>query len=103
MMYREAYISRRLKPVVLSTTMADWGTIFSAIIPWNVHGAFVASALGMSVITFAPYAFMCYLSVIVTVAIGFLYFRRDRLPSEEDAEAIYGKEPDKLLSPQLSA
>jgi len=102
-MYRKAYINQRLKPVVLSTTIADSGTIFSAIIPWNVHGAFVAGALGMNVLTFAPYAFMCYLSVIVTVTIGFIYFRKDQLPADEEATAVYGEEPDQLPAPHLSA
>lgn len=102
-MYREAYIGRRLKPVTLSTTIADSGSIMSPIIPWNVHGAFVAGALGVSVLTFAPFAFMCYLSTVVTVIIGFTYFRKDRLPDDEDAAVVYGEEPEELPALHLSA
>ncbi len=102
-MYRQAYINRRLKPEVLSATIADSGSIMSPIIPWNVHGAFVAGALGMSVVAFAPFAFMCYLSTVVTVIMGFIAFRKDRLPDDEDAATVYGEEPEELPPSHLSA
>ena len=38
-MYRGAYKSQKLKPVILSTAIADGGWIASPIIPWNVRGA----------------------------------------------------------------
>ena len=102
-MYRKPYIEQRLKPVVLSTAIADSGSIMSAIIPWNVHKAFVAGALGISVLSFAPYAFMCYLSAIVTLIIGFLYFRKDTLDASENAAAVYGEDLEELPLPHLTA
>ena len=95
-MFRKEYIKERLKPVTLSTSIADSGTIFSGIVPWNVNGAFFAGAMGIATIAYAPYAFLIYLSPLVSVVIGFLYFRKDRLPSDDDATAVYGEEPTKL-------
>jgi NhaC family Na+:H+ antiporter len=102
-MFRKEYIKERLKPVTLSTAVADSGTMFSGIIPWNVNGALFAGTLGMATVAYAPYTFMAYLTPLISVAIGFLYFRKDDLPSGDDATAVYGDEPKELPAPQLTA
>ena len=48
--YRERFKKARLKPQVESATIAGSGSIFSPLIPWNVHGAFVAGTLGIAVL-----------------------------------------------------
>jgi NhaC family Na+:H+ antiporter len=102
-MYRHEYIRRKIKPVVLSTVIADSGTIFSPLVPWNVHGAFVAGAMGVGVLSYAPYAFMCYLSVVITTLLSYLTVRKNKLPKDVSAAAVYGKEPEELPQPQLTA
>jgi NhaC family Na+:H+ antiporter len=102
-MYRREYMRRQIKPVALSTVIADSGSMFSPLIPWNVHGAFVAGAMGIGVASFAPYAFMCSLSGVVTLVIGYLTLQRQKLPRDADAAAIYGKEPAHLPEPKLTA
>jgi NhaC family Na+:H+ antiporter len=102
-MFRQEYIRRQIKPVALSTLIADSGTMFSPLVPWNVHGAFVAGAMGISVLSFAPYAFMCYLSVVITTVIGLWTLRQSKLPADVDPAAIYGKEPAHLPEPKLTA
>lgn len=57
----------------------------------------------MDVVAFLPYAFMCYLSPLVTMAIGFLRFRKDTFPEGEDARAVYGTERSELPESRLSA
>lgn len=101
-MFRDSYIKARLKPEALSATIADSGTIASAVIPWNVHGAFVAGALGVGM-AYAPYAFMCYLSPVVAVAMGMLFPRRNELPPGSNVEEIYGAEAKQLPEAQLTA
>jgi len=98
-MFRQQYIKERLKPVVLSTAMADSGNIFSNIVPWNVHGAIFAATLGMGTAIWAPFTFTAYLTPIVTFVIANLYFRKDRLPEGEDAAQVYGEEPSELPEP----
>jgi NhaC family Na+:H+ antiporter len=102
-MFRGAYIDHKLKPAILSGTIADSGSIFSPIIPWNVHGAFVGGALGLNVLTLAPFAFMCYLSPVMTIVLAAISLRRDKLPDDADAAEVYGEEPAELPTPQLSA
>ncbi len=103
-MYRESYMKHKLKPVVLSTVIADSGSIISYIIPWNVHGAFVAGALGIGM-AFAPYAFLSYISPLVTIVLAFIYLKKETLLADQDAQAVYGVEPEDadLPAPQLSA
>ncbi len=104
-MYRGAYISKKLKPATLSTAIADGGAIASPIIPWNVHGAFVGGALGMSALAYAPFALLCLLQPLTTMAMAYTTFRKETLPLEADAEAVYGQELEEkaLPEPQLSA
>ncbi|MBK7179762.1 MAG: hypothetical protein IPH82_21715 [Chloroflexi bacterium] len=102
-MFRKQYMKERLEPVTLSTAVADSGTMLSVIIPWNVNGALFAGTLGLSTVAYAPYTFMAYLTPLITIVIGFLYFRKDRLPSGDDATAVYGEEPEKLPTPKATA
>ena len=102
-MFRKEYEKERLKPVTLSASIADSGTVFSSVVPWNVNGAFFAGTLGISTLAFAPYTFLAFLSPLFTVIIGFLYFRKDHLPSDDEATAVYGTEPKDLPSQKLTA
>jgi NhaC family Na+:H+ antiporter len=96
-MFRKEYMKERLKPILLTTSVADSGTIFSHIIPWNVHGAIFAGTLGIATLQWAPFTFFAYLTPIVTfVMVYFYYLHKDQLPADEDAEQVYGKEPTEL-------
>jgi NhaC family Na+:H+ antiporter len=96
-MFRQEFIKERLKPVLLSASMADSGTIFSHIIPWNIHGALFAGTLGLATLSWAPYTFLAYLTPIVTFVMVYVhYMRKDQLASDEDAEKVYGDEPSQL-------
>ncbi len=94
--YRERFKQARLKPQVESATIAGSGSIFSPLIPWNVHGAFVAGTLGVAVLEFAPYAVLLWATPIVLIVIGIAKFSHDEFPTVEDAEANYGDAPTEL-------
>ena len=94
-MFRDKYIRQRFKPVVLSTVIADSGTIISSIIPWNVHGVFFGSVLGVGVLALAPFAFLCYLSPLAVILASSRYFSKKKLPDDVDAKLLYGKEASK--------
>jgi len=103
-MYRDTYIRDKIKPVALSTAIADSGSIFSYIVPWNVNGAFAIGALGLG-LAYVPYAFMSYLSPLVILILAFVYFNKKIIPDDEDAQTVYGAEPDDadLPAQRLSA
>lgn len=98
-MFRSEYAKKRLKPVLLSTSIGDSGTIMSHIIPWNIHGAFYAGTLGVAASLWVPFTFFAYLTPIVTFVMVRAYFlRKDQLSSDEDADQVYGAEPTELPS-----
>jgi NhaC family Na+:H+ antiporter len=70
-MYKSVYEERGLEPRLLSRTLEDAGTLTSALIPWNTCGAFMHTALGISPMQFAPYAFLNFLNPIVAIVLAF--------------------------------
>lgn len=103
-MYRDTYIRDKIQPVTLSTVIADSGTIFSYIVPWNVNGAFIIGALGLG-LAYVPYAFLAYLSPLVTIVLAFVYFNKKIIPDDQNAHTVYGTEPSNadLPAQRLSA
>jgi NhaC family Na+:H+ antiporter len=96
-MFRSEYAKKRLKPVLLSTAIGDSGSIFSHIIPWNIHGAFYAGTFGLAATVWAPYTFFSYLTPIVTFLLVRAYFlHKDKMADDDDADQIYGAEPTEL-------
>lgn len=54
----------------LSRVMEDAGTVINPLVPWSVCGIFIADALGISVMSYVPFAFFCLLSPVLTIAFG---------------------------------
>lgn len=66
-MYRQAYDQLELAPENLSRCLEDGATVTSVLIPWNACGVFVAGALGVATLEYAPYAIFCFVSPVVGV------------------------------------
>lgn len=60
-----------LHPKNLSRTIEDAGTVINPLVPWSVCGVFISQALGVPVLDYLPYAFFCYLSLLLTLIFGF--------------------------------
>lgn len=88
--FRDRFKRARLEPVVQSVSIGGSGSLLSSIIPWNVHGAFVAGVLGIGVISFAGYAVVIWLTPIVLIVTGALRYRHDLIPDDQDPDDIYG-------------
>ena len=86
-MFAQTYRERGLKPRVLSRTLEDSGTVTSVLIPWNTCGATQAAVLGVATLTYAPFAFFCIISPIMTILFGFLNFKIARYQPGELEEA----------------
>ncbi|QEY24835.1 Na+/H+ antiporter NhaC [Neisseria animalis] len=54
----------------LSRTLEDAGTVINPLVPWSVCGVFISQALGVPVWEYLPYAFFCYLCLILTLLFG---------------------------------
>ena len=91
-MYAEAYEKGGLAPQNLSRTLEDSGTVTSVLVPWNTCGAYHASVLGVATLSYAPFAFFCFISPIMTMAVAWygwkIAFCKDKNePAESAVEA----------------
>ncbi|MCP1660342.1 Na+/H+ antiporter NhaC [Neisseria perflava] len=68
--FKPVYDKLGLHPRNLSRTLEDAGTVINPLVPWSVCGVFISQALGVPVWEYAPYAFFCYLSLILTLIFG---------------------------------
>ncbi len=67
--FKPIYDRLELERKHLSRTLEDAGTVINPLVPWSVCGVFIADQLHISVIDYLPYAFFCYLSVLITLVI----------------------------------
>lgn len=66
-MFKEEYKKRGLRPVNLSRTLEDGGTITSPLIPWNTCGAYMQSVLLINPFDYALYAFFNLINPVLAV------------------------------------
>lgn len=74
-MFKGSFEKRGLAPVVMSRALGDSATVTSALIPWNSCGAYMAATLGVATLAYAPFAFFCFLSPLVSIAYAYLGIR----------------------------
>lgn len=52
---------------ILARSIADAGTIMAPLIPWNLNGVFMKGLLGVSALSYGPYALLCWITPILTI------------------------------------
>ncbi|GIV38370.1 MAG: hypothetical protein KatS3mg033_0170 [Thermonema sp.] len=87
-MFADTYRKRGLAPENLSRTLEDSGTVTSVLVPWNTCGATQSSVLGVATFTYAPFAFFCILSPLMTMLFGFLNIKIRRLEEAKDESPV---------------
>ena len=80
--YAQAYRDRGVAPENLSRAVEDSGTVTACLIPWNSGGAYQAATLGVATIAYAPFAFFCWLSPIITILYGYMGWTITRIDPE---------------------
>lgn len=90
-MFAETYRKRGYKPELLSRTLEDGGTITSVLIPWNTCGATQSRVLGVSTLSYLPFAFFNLINPIVSILIASFNIRIRRykegeIPEKRDHE-----------------
>ena len=81
--FKPVYAKLGLHPRNLSRTLEDAGTVINPLVPWSVCGVFIAKVLGVSVLSYLPYAFFCYLCLILTVLFGFTGVTLSKVETEQ--------------------
>lgn len=69
---KDKYKEMGYKRTTLTRSIEDSGTLLSPLIPWNMGGSFVAATLGIATLTYAPFAFACWLSPLFGLLWAFL-------------------------------
>jgi len=92
-MFKTAFAERGFEPVVLSRAVGDAATPTGALIPWNSCGAYMAATLGVSTLTYAPFAVFCLVSPVLTIAIAYAGIRMPRVPVAEPHAAAQPASP----------
>lgn len=70
-LYRDAYKEKKVDPAVLSRTLEEGATLAGPMVPWTTCGAFMAGTLGVSTLSYMPYAFLCYIAPIISIVCAF--------------------------------
>lgn len=86
-MFTQAYRDRGLAPQNLSRTLEDSGTVTSVLVPWNTCAAYHAGVLGVATFAYAPWAFFCLISPLMTLAFAYGKVRIARLDGDKEAPA----------------
>lgn len=85
-MFKSAYAKKGLKPELLSRTLEDSGTMTSVLVPWNTCGATQAKILGVSTLSYLPYAFFNIISPVMSILVAYMGFKIRKFTPEEIAE-----------------
>ena len=79
-MFKTTFAQRGFAPVVLSRTVGAAATPTSALVPWNSCGAYMAATLGVTTVSYAPYALFSLLSPVLVIAVALVGLRIQRNP-----------------------
>lgn len=69
---KDKYRELGIEDTTLARTLADTGISVAALIPWNSNSLFIFITTGIPVITYAPYAVLCYVSPIITFIFAYI-------------------------------
>ncbi|MCX5529098.1 Na+/H+ antiporter NhaC [Streptomyces sp. NBC_00006] len=69
--FKQVYADKGLAPKNLSRTLEDSGTVMVPLIPWSEAAMYMSTTLGVATISYAPYAFLCYLGAVFAVICGY--------------------------------
>lgn len=81
---RAEYIRRGLEARNLGRTMEDSVTVVEPIIPWTLAGVYMATALGVPTLEYAPWAILCYSGVFFALLWGFTGFAVSKITPKSD-------------------
>ncbi len=87
-MYKENYKLINLHRKNLTRALEGGGTLTAPLIPWNSSGVFMLSVLGVRPLEYAPYAIICWLTMIVVVVYAYANITMTKC-TEESEEVLH--------------
>ncbi|CQJ05435.1 Na+/H+ antiporter NhaC family protein [Yersinia frederiksenii] len=82
-LFYSEFAKRGLAPENLSRAVSDAGIVTSPLIPWNSCGAYMAAVLGVSTISYMPFAVFNIAAPIITLLLGITGYKIRRIPIEK--------------------
>ncbi|MFA6878195.1 MAG: Na+/H+ antiporter NhaC family protein, partial [Fusobacterium sp.] len=67
----------------LSRTLEDSGTVLVPLVPWSAAGAYMTATLGVSTFSYAPWAILNYLGIVIAIILAFTGIGIAKLSKEE--------------------
>lgn len=80
--FRGEFQKRGIAPQVLSRTVDDTGTVTSPLIPWNTCGAYMTGTLGVSTLSYFPYALFNLINPLISALYSLVGFQVKRIPTD---------------------
>ena len=75
-MYSEKFKQLNTPDTVWANIVNSSAGITSVLIPWNTCAVYMVTVLGVSCVSYAPYAFFCYLYPLLVLVIGAAFGRK---------------------------
>lgn len=82
--YRSEFERRGLAPENLSRALEDAGTLSSPLVPWNTCGAYMTATLGVSTLSYLPFAFFNLLNPLVAAFMAIAGWKIARSSASND-------------------
>ncbi len=70
----------------LSRNAEFGGTLTSGMVPWSDNGIYMASILGVATLSYAPYMWLSFVCIAVTIICSYMGWFVDRCPPKSEAE-----------------
>lgn len=82
-LFKDTYQKKNLHAKNLSRTLEDSGTVVVPLIPWSSAGVYMAGILGVSTISYAPWAILCYTGFIIAIILGYTGIGIEKINEEK--------------------
>ncbi|WP_434122174.1 Na+/H+ antiporter NhaC [Salinicoccus roseus] len=82
-LFKDTYKDKNLHAKNLSRTLEDSGTVIVPLIPWSSAGVYMAGVLGVSTLSYAPWAILCYVGFIFAIILGYTGIGIEKIDAEK--------------------
>lgn len=102
-LFKDAYKKKNLHAKNLSRTLEDSGTVIVPLIPWSSAGVYMAGVLGVSTLSYAPWAILCYTGFIFAIILGYTGIGIEKIDKDAgDVQRMEGKEINNVDGKSIS-
>ncbi|WP_200416548.1 Na+/H+ antiporter NhaC [Virgibacillus salexigens] len=84
--YKETYQKKKLHAKNLSRTLEDSGTVVVPLVPWSSAGVYMAGTLGVSTLSYAPWAILCYVGFLIAILLGYTGIGVEKIKDDSDED-----------------